>query len=89
MVIRCRSNRDRIFNELRQRQIVTNVHYRPVYQHSFYRERFDVDSIHCPTAEAAYQEILSLPIFPTMEDHQVEFVSQSLAEVALATAVSA
>ncbi len=89
MVIRCGSNRDKVFNELRQRQIAANVHYRPVYQHSFYRERFEVDSIRCPTAESAYQEILSLPIFPAMEDHQIEFVSQSLAEVALATAVSA
>ena len=79
MVIRCRSNRDHVFNELRQRQIMANVHYRPVYQHSFYRQRFDTSAVDCPQAERAYREILSLPIFPSMEDKQIERVSEALA----------
>ena len=89
MVIRCRTNRDHVFNELRQRQIIANVHYRPVYQHSFYRQRFDTSVIECPQAELAYREILSLPIFPSMEDTQIKRVCEALSEMTPAYAKSA
>ena len=89
MVIRCQSDRNRVFQELRHRGISANVHYRPVYQHSFYRARFETHSAQCPIAEQAYQEILSLPIFPELTNQQIEFVNQSLAEIALGTPISA
>lgn len=81
-VVRCRRqlgvNRDQIFDSLRQAYIGANVHYRPVYQHSYYRDRFDVDSIRCPVADRAYQEILSLPIYPGITEFQVERVASTL-----------
>ena len=89
MVIRCQSDRNRVFQELRHRGISANVHYRPVYQHSFYRARFETHSAQCPIAEQAYQEILSLPIFPELTNQQIEFVNQLLAEIALGTPISA
>ena len=89
MVIRCRSNRDHVFQELRKRGIFANVHYRPVYQHSFYQNRFDTSSARCPIAEQAYQEILSLPIFPGLTREQIKFVNQALAEMTLGVPLSA
>ena len=35
----------------------------------------------CPVAEAAYEEILSLPIFPAMTDNDVERVIRTVSEV--------
>jgi perosamine synthetase len=35
----------------------------------------------CPVAEAAYEQILSLPIFPAMTDDDVEDVIEALGKV--------
>lgn len=56
--------RDRIFGALRQAGIGANVHYIPVHLHPYYRRRFGTGEGLCPVAEAAYGEILSLPIYP-------------------------
>ncbi len=75
-----RRHKDEIFQVLRQRGVGVNVHYVPVHLHPFYRRRFGHGPGLCPRAEAAYEEIFSLPIFPGMEDEDVDFVVETLAE---------
>jgi perosamine synthetase len=70
----CVPDRDRVFRELRTRGIGVNVHYVPVHLHPFYRERFGTGPGLCPVAEAAYAEILSLPMFPMLTDSNVDEV---------------
>jgi len=65
-------DRATIFRALRAEGIGVNVHYLPVHLHPFYRERFGTGQGLCPVAEAAYEEIISLPIFPRMSDADVE-----------------
>ena len=77
-VVRLRSGRDRIFSLLRERGIGTNVHYLPVHLHPYYREKFGYREGLCPVAEAAYEEILSLPLYPQMELTDVEYVAENL-----------
>lgn len=78
-VLRVRG-RNVAFAALRERGIGANVHYRPVYLHPFYRERFGHQAGLCPVAEAAYEEILSIPMFPAMEREDVERVVNALRE---------
>ncbi|MEJ2147570.1 MAG: UDP-4-amino-4,6-dideoxy-N-acetyl-beta-L-altrosamine transaminase [Acidobacteriota bacterium] len=66
--------RQEVFGELRRLGIGTNVHYLPVHLHRFYRERWSTRSGLCPNAEAAYEQILSLPIHAAMADGEVERV---------------
>lgn len=67
---------DRIafFTSLRGKGIAVNVHYIPVHLHPFYREKFHAGLGLCPVAEAAYEQIISLPMFPGMTDEDVEKV---------------
>lgn len=60
---------DRVYGSLRDAGIGANVHYIPVHLHPFYRERFGTGHGLCPVAEAAYAEILSLPLFPQRRRH--------------------
>lgn len=60
--------RDTIFAALRAEGIGVNVHYIPVHLHPFYRINLGTEPGMCPVAEAAYDQILSLPIFPGMND---------------------
>jgi perosamine synthetase len=92
-VVRCRTSalgwhRDQIFPALRAERIGVNVHYIPVHFHPFYRERFGTHPGQCPNAEAAYQEILTLPLFPTMDDCDVDDVCRALRKVIAAAPLS-
>src|SRR4051794_6815547 len=67
-------DRDRVFGTLREHGIGANVHYVPVHLHPFHRERFGTRPGTLPVAEAAYAEVLSLPLFPAMDDADVDDV---------------
>ena len=76
-------DRSVIFNGMRERGIGVNVHYLPVYLHSFYRARFGSRAGACPQAEESYQRILTLPLFPDMRDQDVDRVVSTLEAVIL------
>jgi len=71
-------SRDEIFQHLRAQGIGVNVHYRPIYLHSYYRERLNTSPGLCPVAERVYEEILSLPIFPTLKSDDQERIIREL-----------
>lgn len=73
--------REQIFRSLRAEGIGVNVHYRPVYLHPFYRQRFGTKSGLCPEAERAYEEIITLPIFPGMTDEMAETVIEAVKRI--------
>jgi perosamine synthetase len=75
------ADRGRVFAALRAEGIGVNVHYLPVYLHSYYRERFGTRPGLCPQAETAYEEILSLPIYPGMSDEDTNDVIEALWKV--------
>jgi perosamine synthetase len=76
------ATRAQIFSALRAEGIGVNVHYLPVHLHAFYRERFGTGPGLCPVAEAAYERLLSLPIFPRMLESDVEAVTAAVENVA-------
>ncbi len=79
-VVRLAGDRARAFSTLRARGIGVNVHYLPVHLHPYYRQRFGTGPGLCPVAESAYEQILSLPMFPRMNDADVERVVAEVLE---------
>lgn len=78
---RLTADRALIYRALRAEGLGVNVHYIPVYLHPFYQQRLGTAPGLCPAAEAAYHEILSLPIFPTMTDDDAESVVHAVGKV--------
>jgi len=78
---RLQADRSEIFSALRAAGIGVNVHYIPVHLHPYYRERFGTGPGLCPVAEAAYEQIMSLPIFPRMSDSDVDAVIAAVKKV--------
>lgn len=76
-----RIDRARAFAHLRERGIGANIHYSPVYLHTFYRERFGYGPGLCPAAEQAHGEILTLPMYPGLSEADVDRVVGALAEL--------
>jgi UDP-4-amino-4,6-dideoxy-N-acetyl-beta-L-altrosamine transaminase len=78
---RLRQDRETIFQALRAENIGVSVHYRPVHLHPYYRDRFGTGPGLCPAAEAAFERLLTLPLFPGMTDGDVADVITAVAKV--------
>ena len=74
-------DRARFIEELRLRGVGASVHFIPLHLHPFYRERFGIGPGLCPVAEAAYERLLTLPMFPAMGREEVEDVVAALTKV--------
>jgi len=71
-------DRDAAFKRLRENSIGANVHYVPVHLHPYYGEKLGMKAGMFPAAEAAYKEILTLPLWPGMDAAHVEHIVCSL-----------
>jgi len=75
------ANRATIFAALRAEGLGVNVHYIPIHYHPFYRERFGTGPGLCPIAEAAYERLITLPIFSAMSDADADDVIEAVDKV--------
>jgi UDP-4-amino-4,6-dideoxy-N-acetyl-beta-L-altrosamine transaminase len=65
-----------LYDGLRERGILAQVHYIPVYLHPWYREQYGYGEGLCPEAERYYAGALSLPCFPALtDDEQSEVIA--------------
>ena len=74
-------DRGQIFRALRAENIGVNVHYIPVHLHPYYRGQFGHRDGERPVAEAAYERLISLPMFHGMTDTDVGDVVQAVSKV--------
>jgi perosamine synthetase len=74
-------DRGQIFRALRAENIGVNVHYIPVHLHPYYRGQFGHRDGECPVAEAAYERLISLPMFHGMTDADVGDVVRAVSKV--------
>lgn len=63
-----RLDRDELIQALADQGIGTSVHYVPLHRHPYWRDRYKLTPERFPQAEAAYQAMLSLPLFTAMQD---------------------
>jgi dTDP-4-amino-4,6-dideoxygalactose transaminase len=77
---RLAADRRTVFAALRAEGIGVNVHYLPVYWHPYYR-RLGYEKGLCPRAEAAYERLLTLPMFPAMDNRDVDDVVTAVRKV--------
>jgi UDP-4-amino-4,6-dideoxy-N-acetyl-beta-L-altrosamine transaminase len=71
--------RAEVMASLKARRIGTQVHYIPVHRQPYYVGRYG--ALDLPGAEAWYARCLSLPLFPTLADADVDRVAAALSEV--------
>lgn len=73
-------DRRQFFDALRGENIYSQVHYLPVYWHSYY-EKLGYGKGLCPNAEAYYQEVMSLPLYYALTDEDVETVIHAVRKI--------
>lgn len=75
-------SRDTFINELRERNIGTSVHFIPLHLHPLYQNRFGYRPGQFAVAEHYFERCISLPLYPGMSDEDVDFVIESVFEIA-------
>ncbi|MDR1317692.1 MAG: DegT/DnrJ/EryC1/StrS family aminotransferase [Spirochaetales bacterium] len=67
-------SRDDFIDKLQEAGIGTSVHFIPLHLHPYYGNRYGFKAEDFPAAYAAYQQVISLPIYPAMREDQVRRV---------------
>lgn len=74
-------SRAKLMKDLRQRGIVTQVHYIPVHTQPYYQTHFGTKWGDCLNTEKYYQRCLSLPLYPAMTDPNVHKVIETVSSL--------
>jgi len=77
-------DRGQVFKALRAENIGVNVHYIPVHLHPYYRDHLGCKAGDYPVAEAAYECLISLPMFHGMSGDDVDDVIAAVKKVSAA-----
>lgn len=73
--------RRRLYDGLREREILAQVHHVPVHLHPWYRDRYGYGPGLCPEAESYYAGCLSLPCFPDLSEVDQRRVVEAVKEL--------
>jgi perosamine synthetase len=73
--------RNEFIEELKKDGIGTSVHFIPLHRHPYYVQTCGCKPGDFPNAEDAFSRCLSLPIYPSLSDDQVERVIRSVEQI--------
>ncbi|SNS65591.1 dTDP-4-amino-4,6-dideoxygalactose transaminase [Noviherbaspirillum humi] len=74
-------SRNELIEHLSRQGIGTSVHYIPLHRHPYWRQRYGLEPDQFPEAEAAYQSMLSLPLYTKMTDEDQTRVIDTMREL--------
>lgn len=66
------------FNKLKEKGILLQVHYIPVHLQPFYKKRFGFKEGDFPVAEKFYRNEISIPIYPSLNEEDINYISQTI-----------
>lgn len=78
---RLKIDRAGFIDELRKRNIGTSVHFIPIHELSYYRQRYRLRPEDFPVAQREFERMLSLPLSPAHTDQDVADVIEAVTDV--------
>lgn len=81
-------DRAQFVEELKTHGIGTSVHFIPVHLHPYYRERMGHRRGDLPRAEAIYDQIISLPLYPHMSEDDARDVIRAVRRIVSGASIS-
>ena len=67
-------DRNTFMKLLCEHRVGCSVHWRPLHLHPYYVETYGWQPEHCPIAASEWEKLISLPLFPGMEEEDQEYV---------------
>jgi len=78
---RLKINRAEFIEHLKAEGIGTSVHFIPLHRQPYYRDRFGFQPSDFPVADAAYERLISLPLYTRMTEQDVDDVVEAVRRV--------
>lgn len=76
-------DRNQVIKALKAENLGVNVHYIPIHLHSYYQKNYGFKRGDFPKAEAVYDSIITLPLFPKMSEQDVQDVITAVRKVVM------
>jgi len=70
--------RDKLMRHILDRGIMTKVYFHPVHLTRFYRSKFGYKEGDLPLTERIASEVLTLPMYPTLTEEEIDYVAQTV-----------
>lgn len=74
-------DRSQFIDKMRELNIGTSVHFIPVHLHPFYRKTYGYKRGDLPNSEKIYDSIISLPLYPAMDEADVRDVISAVEDI--------
>ena len=74
-------SRNQFIEKMAGKGIGTSVHYKPLHRMSYYREYYGLRSENYPNAERIWKGCISLPIYPSLTDDELDYFCSALASI--------
>jgi perosamine synthetase len=74
-------NRNQFIDELRTAKVGFSVHWRPLHLHPLYQQTFGWKPEDLPVASRQWERLVSLPLFPEMNDAETDYVIQTVERI--------
>lgn len=81
-IIKVDKNRDSFALELKKQGVEVGLHYIPLHFLTYYKNKYSLKVNNFPVALTTYQQVMSLPIYASMEDKEVQYVIEKIKSVA-------
>ena len=81
-IIKVDKNRDSFALELKKQGVEVGLHYIPLHFLTYYKNKYSLKVNNFPVALTTYQQVMSLPIYASMEDKEVQYVIEKIKAVA-------
>ena len=81
-IIKVDKNRDSFARDLEEKGIHTGLHFIPLHLISYYKAKYELRVNAYPVALQTYQQILSLPIYEALTDAEVNYICDTISELA-------
>jgi dTDP-4-amino-4,6-dideoxygalactose transaminase len=74
-------DRNAFIEELKDRNIGTSVHYRPLHMMSYYRDKYGFGPDDYPVSRDAFERMISIPLHPRLDDEDVADVIDAVLDI--------
>ncbi len=75
-------NKKEFFEKMRENNIGLQVHYIPIHTQPYYKNKFGFKEGDYPIAEKFYQNEVSIPIYPLLENEDLEYIVKTIKHLA-------
>ena len=76
-------DRARFISELKSRHIGASVHFIPIFEHPFFEEWASLPRNSCPRCSDLFPRLISLPLYPSMTEAEVQYIASAVGEIVM------